>query len=356
MLWPGGERNVHGLIPAAEDADIWSMFRRASHRTNPASVAALLIGIALIPISFGAAIVAHGRTAESRQRALDNEARAQSERLASYFARARSLAQITARDPSFRGFYEQPGSRAQKIKGRGPNVRNANRALAYLEQLFPSSIGEACFIDSRGPENARAVKGRIEQAAALSPDETAASFFKPSFAMRPGEVYQSRPYVSPDTNEWVVANAIPISAAGHAKPAIVHFEITIESFRGRAASSSGRFDVAIVNARTGDVIVDSRFKQRAGKPVPHTHPNGTHLHPAVPLGRPQDKRFKSLANSPKAAGSLDVDGRPGAFSKSTSRATTPTTGSLRRCRRPQRQPGMRVSPCPRSRSCSGHSC
>ncbi len=122
------------------------MFRRSAHRTNPASVAALLVGIALIPVGIGAAIVEHGRTAESRQRALDNEARSQAERLEAYFARARSLAQITARDPSFRGFYEQPGARTQKIKGHGANVRNANRALAYLEQLFPGSIGEACFI------------------------------------------------------------------------------------------------------------------------------------------------------------------------------------------------------------------
>ena len=39
--------------------------------------------------------------------------------------------------------------------------------------------------------------------------------------------------------------------------AIVHFEITIESIRGETAASSDRFDVAIVNARTGDVVIDS---------------------------------------------------------------------------------------------------
>ena len=47
-------------------------------------------------------------------------------------------------------------SRADKIRAQDESVRNANRALAYLEQLFPGSIGEACFIDrSRTRERAR---------------------------------------------------------------------------------------------------------------------------------------------------------------------------------------------------------
>ena len=92
----------------------------------------------------------HDRQVDSRQRALETEAAAQAERLDSYYSRARSLALITARNPSFRDFYEEPGGRAGKIRAQGETVRNANRALAYLEQLFPGSIGEACFIDHRG--------------------------------------------------------------------------------------------------------------------------------------------------------------------------------------------------------------
>jgi diguanylate cyclase (GGDEF)-like protein len=291
------------------------MFSRSLHRTNPASIAALLVGIALIPVSVGAAIVEHDRSADSRQRALQNEARAQAERLDSYYSRARSLALITARNPSFRDFYVEPGGRTDKIRAQGETVRNASRALAYLEQLFPGSIGEACFIDRAGAENARAVKGDVEPPSALSQDETGAPFFYPGFALRPGQVHQSAPYVSPDTNEWVIANTTPIRASGHGKPAIVHFEITIESLRSQAASSSERFDVAIVNARTGDVIVDSRVPQRAGKPREHKHSNGVHLHPAVPLGRPNDNRFKSLAGSPAQAGTLDVGSKPAAFAK-----------------------------------------
>ena len=248
------------------------MFSRSLHSTSPASVAALLAGIVLIAVSLGSTIVQHDRQAESRKRALQNEAHSQSERLNNYYARARSLALITARNPGFRNFYAEPGSRTEKIRSGNAAVRDSNRALAYLEQLFPGSIGEACFIDRGGAENARAVKGEVESRSNLSPDETAASFFDPTFALKPGEVYQSAPYVSPDTNEWVIANSTPIRAPGVASPAIVHFEITIESLRGQAAASSERFDIAILNARTGDVVIDSSLKQRSGKPVRHMIP------------------------------------------------------------------------------------
>ena len=291
------------------------MFSRSSHRTNPASLAALLVGIALIPVGVGMTIVKHRNAVDKQRTALRNEARSQAEALESYFSRARSLTQITARNPAFREFYEEPGTRREKIRTQGHTLREANHALAYLEDLFPASIGEACFIDRLGPENARAVKGRIERRSRLSPDETTTPFFKPAFTQAPGRVFQSRPYVSPDTNEWVIANATPIRAAGKPKAAIVHFEITVESVRQRAAASGDGLDIAIVNANTGDVIIDSRFPQRSGKPQPHAHKNGVHLHPSVPLGRPGDQRFVPLGGVRRAAGTLEAAGRPAAYAR-----------------------------------------
>jgi len=45
------------------------------------------------------------------------------------------------------------------LRAGGPILDQANRALGYLEELFPDSIGEACFIDRGGSEIARVVRG-----------------------------------------------------------------------------------------------------------------------------------------------------------------------------------------------------
>ena len=51
------------------------------------------------------------------------------------------------------------------------------------------------------------------------------------FALRFGQVHQTAPYVSPDTKEWVIANATLIPQRDGRKRAFVHFEVTVESFR-----------------------------------------------------------------------------------------------------------------------------
>jgi diguanylate cyclase (GGDEF)-like protein len=228
-------------------------------RSNGAVLAMLVVLLVLLPLLISATVTQNSQRKTNEDRALAFEAERESANVADYFAKARALTQILARNPSFASFYEEPGPREEKIRAQAGSLRGANEALAYLETLFPGSIGEACFIDAGGAENARAVKGRIEPMAHLSPDETRASFFGPTFALRPGEVFQSRPYVSPDTHEWVIANSAPIELPGRPTPAIVHFEVTLESLRMAAAELSRSTDVQIVDARTGLSIVDTRY-------------------------------------------------------------------------------------------------
>jgi hypothetical protein len=59
------------------------------------------------------------------------------------------------------------------------------------------------------------------------------------------------------------------------KRAIVHSEVTIESFRRLAAGLSSQFDVVVVEAGSGRVMIDSRRPQALG----------------APLGPPEDHRF-----------------------------------------------------------------
>ena len=278
------------------------MAARRLHRIKIAPLLALVVGVALIPASVWAAVSRHRNDVAAEKRSLANEAGQQAESLRDYFARARSLTQVMGANPAYGQFYELPGARFAKVRAKGPVVKQTERALAFLENLFPDSIGEACFIDRHGPENARAVRGEVAPLSDLSPDETGASFFKPTFAMKSGEVYQARPYVSPDTNEWVISNSTPIRIAGaRANNAIVHFEITVESFRRNAAQSSERFDVAIVDARTGRTIVDSRYPQPLGQ--------------KSKLGRPADRRFMQLADAPRGSATFETADRNAAFER-----------------------------------------
>lgn len=231
-----------------------------SRRSNGVVLAVLVVLLVVLPLLVSSVVVQDEQRRTSEDRALSFEAAQQAANVADYFGRARALTQILAKNPSFADFYEEPGRRELKIRAQIRSVRGANEALAHLESLFPESIGEACFIDASGPENARAIRGRIEPIANLSPDETGASFFAPTFAMKPGQVYQSRPYVSPDTNDWVIANSAPIERPGRPTPAIVHFETSLESLRRAAAELSESSDIQIVDARTGRAVIDTRYR------------------------------------------------------------------------------------------------
>jgi two-component system, cell cycle response regulator len=82
-------------------------------------------------------------------------------------------------------------------------------------------------------------------------------------------------------------------------PAIVHFEVTIESFRKVAASLTNRFDVMVVDVRTGQVVVDIRQPQRIG----------------AALGNPDDRRFQPVTQAGTSQGSSSVSDRPLAFQR-----------------------------------------
>ena len=275
-----------------------------SHRRGAVPLVALLLAIGLLSIAIAAAAADHGKASDARERTLVAEAKEHAGKLDHYFSRARSLTLVTARNPAFRDFYRAPGDRRAKVEAGGVHVTQANEALSYLEELFKGSIGEACFIDRSGSENARAVRGDIAPLSDLSDEEAGQPFFKPGFAVSPGEVYQAPPYLSPDTGEWVVANVTPITMRGGRKPAIVHFEVTMESFRKEALDTAGNYDIAIVEATSGKVIADSGYRQPAGE--------------KSKLGPPDDRRFARLASTAGKAfgdGTIEIGGRQRALQR-----------------------------------------
>jgi diguanylate cyclase (GGDEF)-like protein len=260
------------------------------------SFAALIVGVLLIPTALGMAKLDHDRDVSQVERMLVAETDEHTGAVDNYFARARSVVLLTANSPAFANVLAEPGTRAAKIHRQGRNIAEVTHHLHYLERLYPTSIGEACFISADGEEYARVVRGKIARPSELSTEEEQAPFFAPTFALSFGQTHQTRPYVSPDTKEWVVANAALIPQPDHHKRAIVHFEVTVESFR-RAMGATKSAELRVIDARTGRVVIDAQHQQRVG----------------ARLGVPGDQRFAALTRSAGHSGVTDVDGRHTAY-------------------------------------------
>jgi diguanylate cyclase (GGDEF)-like protein len=260
------------------------------------SFAALLIGVILIPTALGLAKLDHDRDLSQLERALVAETDEHGGALDSYFARARSIVLLTANSPAFANVLDEPGTRKEKVRRQSRSLREVTHHLRYLEELYPDSVGEACFIDADGEEFARVVRGAVAPSADLSTQEEQAPFFAPAFALRPGQTYQASPYVSPDTKEWVVANATQILGHEGRRRAIVHFEVTVESFR-RAIGGTRGAELRVVDGRTGRVVIDGSVAQRVG----------------ARLGAPDDTRFAALAQTAGRQGVTRVAGRTVAY-------------------------------------------
>jgi diguanylate cyclase (GGDEF)-like protein len=224
----------------------------------------------------------------------DHEAQA----LESYFERARSIDLLIAQNPAFSDFYHGRDPNPRSAMGPSSEPWNAvNEALAYLERLYPYRIGEACFIDRRGFEIARVVRGEIARPNDLAPDESGNPFFGPTFALAFGQVYQAAPYVSPDTGEWVISNSTLLPSPDGTKRAIVHFEVTIESFRREAAAGARGQTVLVVDRSTGGIVFDSMRPQEEGSP----------------LGTSKTPTFRSIAEIDPGRGVGTIDGQHVAY-------------------------------------------
>jgi diguanylate cyclase (GGDEF)-like protein len=262
----------------------------------------LLLGLvgALVLLIIGISAGFSGQTrALTRERnELTHDAAEQAQVFNAYFARASSIILLTAHSSEFARFYAEPGDRDQRVRRGGPTLDAINNALGYLVQLYPDRIGEACFIDVSGAENARTVRGERASYADLSPDETKNPFFAPTFALGRNQVYQAKPYVSPDTDDWVIANSTLVPMPDGSKPGIVHFEVTMDSFRREAIARSDQ-TVLVVDADTGQVVIDSTRPQEIG----------------APLGDSTDNRFRSAVHGWGGTGRLQLDGHQAAYQR-----------------------------------------
>jgi diguanylate cyclase (GGDEF)-like protein len=266
------------------------------------SLAAFIVGVLLIPTALGVAKFDRDRDVSELERTLAAQTDERGGALESYFARSRAIVLLTGNSPAFGKVLAEPGSRREIVRRESPNLADVTHQLEYLEQLYPTSIGEACFIDGNGEEFARAVRGDVAKPKDLSTVEEQSGFFAPTFALDFGQVHQTRPYVSPDTKEWVVANATLIPQADGRKRAFVHFEVTVESFRramgaSKALKHGNESEIRVIDGHSGKVVIDSSHPQRVG----------------AALGIPRDARFAQLAKARGSGGVTEVAGHRAAY-------------------------------------------
>ncbi|MEA2479983.1 MAG: hypothetical protein QOJ07_1905 [Thermoleophilaceae bacterium] len=260
-----------------------------------------IIALGLVPLIVVAVLLQNKNQADQRaqlDRSLGNEAQSQATQLDNYFAEARKQLLLASDNPSWAAFYTGGGSVLQRIHAGGPVIGRLNSGLATFERLYPGAIGEACFIDSSGQEIARVVNGKVAPVSDLSPSESGSPFFKPTFAVGTGHVYQASPYISPDVKVWVISNSTPLRPVAGRSPAFIHFEVSVESFRRNAAAAHGQSDLQVVDARSGRVVFD------VDTPVK----NGT-----TQIGTPGNAWTKAALAKHATSGIVEVGGRRAAF-------------------------------------------
>jgi len=212
--------------------------------------------------------------------------------LKEYFERAQSVNLLLAHDAALRQF--DPSRAKRSARQTQAAMAQAGAAMAYLEQLYPGRISEACLIDSTGTELSRVVRGKVAPAADLSTEEAKAPFFSPSIKLPVGSVFQSRPYLSADTNTWVVSNSTPMVGASGKTWGIAHFEVLLDTFLPDTdRDEKERFTGLVVDNRTGHILLDSKG------PVVGA---GT-------LGRAGSAGLRAFVAQPAAQGAATIDGR-----------------------------------------------
>ncbi len=258
----------------------------------------MLIGVGLLAGSIvGGVLIGRERARQELDDDLDAQVHIQATALRDFLRSSADIARVLAQNPALGDFYNQPTAREATIADRPEVMQRVNAAIGYVGSLYPERLAEVCFIDRSGAENARVLGGVAASPSSLSPDESTHEFFAPTLELSPGGVYQSHPYVSPDAHDWVVSQSTPVIDRRGVTRGMLHFEITVESFRVQAAEHAGDRRVFLVDVGTGDVVVDSRVVQRERSP----------------LGSPGDRRFESIASSGRNSGLTLVGDQRAAF-------------------------------------------
>ena len=226
---------------------------------------ALLLGVVMVSTAGGLAWTATQTASEasSAQNTELSTAAANTEVLvAQEFERAGAIGLMAAQDGVYQAFFRAPGSTNYKLTHDTGLWEAMNERLAYLQTLFPGSVARSGLIDAETDrEVAEVVNGLPSPVAILRGNaDKHLPFYSKVLALPPGWMYQSTPYFSSETSEWVIANGTSVAVDGKQR-GVLYFELTISALRARMLEREGDATMRAVTARNGLIAIDSRQVQ-----------------------------------------------------------------------------------------------
>ncbi len=168
----------------------------------------------------------------------------------------RNTVLVLASDNAWEVYFTQPD---QKEAAR----KRMEEAFRFVRKHIPET-DEACYLDNihNGAESARVVLDEVAKVEDLSSSEKSASFYGPTIKLGEGDVYQSLPYISPDSERWVIANATPVigqsvSPYQGKKLGIIHYEVNLLSFSNKLAENTPEGSTSYLIDENGQVLASS---------------------------------------------------------------------------------------------------
>ena len=119
------------------------------------------------------------------------------------------------RSKAIQGFFD--GTSKDKVK----DLKKIEKMSLHTHTKY--KMDEMCVINDKGHEVARIVNNQIAPASDLSKEEASAPFFAPTFKLADKKVHIESPYMSPDSERFVIAYTTPVYV-GDKIPALVHYE------------------------------------------------------------------------------------------------------------------------------------
>jgi diguanylate cyclase (GGDEF)-like protein len=190
-----------------------------------------ILGFVLVVLGATLVVSRHSSERDGLDRTLQTTATEKAALVGTELERVRALALVTARIPPFTELYADKGSQAAAIAAVAGPSREINNALAYDWQLYPNRIVQAGYVDRRGPENARVVRGHRVPTRLLRRNVR----LWPSFAQgangSAGIASISAPFFSATAGTGVVAVTVPVNDAEGRKRAYVELQLSLSAVR-----------------------------------------------------------------------------------------------------------------------------